>query len=283
MRQNRRDPLEELVLAIESYCNKAGIDHRFVGGVSYGGLLNEKTRARIDIPARTITLAKHNTLSIARDDRSLRDVDLIYLTTDKKKIAAFKKQIALIKKNMEGKIGEMPSISFEGTLPLRESIPTGFLQFVTVIETKGSKYFLRFDNIRQNIAPESLEPWSVVLENGMRYTTRNPIADYYAYQFRSPSGVKPKDMEKIIFLKKLSDQLIEKGKTYDIDYNSKKYYKSWMSYTNHLKRNWTFPIASKKIITNWYWSTVGTDLAHGKGPVNKHILSFFNLVTRLRQ
>ena len=38
-----------------------------------------------------------------------------------------------------------------------------------------------FDEIKEKISNDSLEPWTVILENGVRYTTRNPLADYYAY------------------------------------------------------------------------------------------------------
>lgn len=283
MIKKKNDPLIEIIQSIETYCLIEKIDHRFVGGVSFGGLLNSKTRLKVDVPNKEITLQDHNPLTITRDDQTLRDIDFIFLSTDPKKIAELKKFIAQLKRDVRKKIGQTPSISFEGLTPLRVAPPRGFLRFVTVIEIQKNDLYLRFDRIRQQISRDSLEPWTVVLEDGLHFTTRNPIADYFAYQFRSPSGVKPKDQEKLVHLKKATKLMVEAGKKYDIDYFSKKYYKNWVTYRSRLAKNQSLTVTSTKFITSLYWSTIGTDLAHGKGIVRKSILAFFNLVTRLRQ
>lgn len=283
MTKQSHDLLTEIIQKIETYCLIEKIDHRFVGGVSYGGLLNEKTHLKIDLPNKEVELVNHNPLTMVRDDHTLRDIDLIFLTTEPKKIFELKKFIAALKREVRPAIGQTPSISFEGPVPRRVTKPKGFLRFVTVIEIQKTALFLRFDTIRQQISRTSLEPWTVILEDGLRFTTRNPIADYFAYQFRSPSGVKPKDQEKLIHLEKVVRLMVIEGKKYDIDFFSKEYYKPWLKYQNKLAKNQSISVTSTKMLTSWYWSTIGTDLAHGKGIVRKSILAFFNLVTRLRQ
>lgn len=268
--------LRALILDIEAYCKKNKLNHRFVGGVSYGGLLNKKTTLTVSSDQREIHLHNHNPLTFFRSDKTLRDIDFIFLEGKRAKIIGLKRYVARLKREVRHKIGRTPSVSFEGLLPHSVAPPKGFLKFVTVLEKHHNRISLRFETIRQPISMTSLEPWTVILEDGMRFTTRSPIADYYAYQFRSPSGVKPKDVEKLVYLKKaVSVMLREAGRG--------EYYRPWATYTKRLATSTNPRVTSKRFITSWYWNTIGTNLAHGKGIFRKSILAFFNLVTRIRQ
>lgn len=270
-----------MVAAIENYASEHTLDHRFVGGLSYGGLLNDKTTYKIDVEGRSIKLTDHNPLLLLRPDKSVRDIDLILCSYQPEKIPPLKKFLNKLKWQVRMKLGYTPPVSFEGIAPYG-STPQGLMQYVTTLQVKDGDIFLVFDKIRQHITHRSLEPWNIVLDDGTTYTTRNPIADYYAYQFRSPAGVKPKDITKLIHLKKLTDAVIEAGRKYGIDYTSDDYFAPWQEYINKLENSTLPSVRSKRFLTQLYWKTIGTTLAHGKG-VGKPIFAIFNFFTRHTQ
>lgn len=273
--------MEEMIVDLEKFCQEHRINHRFVGGISYGGLLNEKTTCTIDVLKREIRLSKHNPLTLLRDDGTVRDIDLIFLTRNQNEIAKLKEFVRNLKWKTRNKISFTPSISIEGVRPIDEGKKTGqFFQYVTEIGVKNGQHYLMFDEIKEKITDESLEPWTVVLEGGVRYTTRNPLADYYAYQFRSPSGVKQKDIEKVKLLKKLSSQIIKDGQNNAVMYNSKQYFQSWQQYIRKLQRSTLPAVLSKRAILAWYWQTLGTSFSHGKGLLGKAIFGLYNTLTR---
>lgn len=273
--------MEEMVLDLEEFCKTNHINHRFVGGISYGGLLNDKTTYLINVPNREIQLKKHNPVTLLREDGTVRDIDLIFLTQNQTDIKKLKEYVRDLKWKTRNKISFTPSISIEGVRQINEKEKAGqFFQYVTEIGIKNGRYFLMFDEVKEGITVESLEPWSVVLENGVRYTTRNPLADYYAYQFRSPSGVKQKDIDKVKLLKKLSSQVVKEGLKNSVAYNSKQYYQSWQQYIRKLQRSTLPAVLSKRAILAWYWQTLGTSFAHGKGLLGKAIFGLYNTVTR---
>ena len=78
--------MEEMVLDLELFCKNNDINHRFVGGISYGGLLNDKTVYTIDISNRKIELKKHNPVTLLRDDGTVRDIDIIFFTQNQSDI-----------------------------------------------------------------------------------------------------------------------------------------------------------------------------------------------------
>lgn len=270
-----------MVQAIEDYGRENGIDHRFVGGISYGGLLNDKTSYKIDVAGRSIKLTDHNPLLLLRPDKSVRDIDLILCSYHPEKIAALKKFLNKLKWQVRMNLGYTPPISFEGPA-VYGSTPQGLMQYVTTMQVKDNDIYLVFDKIHQKISKKSLEPWHVVLDDGTKYTTRNPIADYYAYQFRSPAGVKPKDLNKLIHLKKLNDDIIAAGRKKGLDYSSEEYYGPWQEYISLLENSTLPSVRSKRYLTQLYWKTIGTTLAHGKG-IGKPIFAIFNFFTRHTQ
>lgn len=274
--------LPHMIREIEAFCKEHGIDHRFVGGVSYGGLLNEKTSYAINIKNRTIKLKNYTPLHLMRPDESVRDIDIILLTQDPAKIWILRKFLNALKWKTRTQLSFTPPISFEGIFPLKGR-QTGILEYVTTIRSDGDDLYLAFDKIRQKIPRLSLEPWTVILNSQLSFTTRNPIADYYAYQFRSPAGVKPKDITKLIHLKKLVDSILEYGKKDGIDYMSDEYFRTWQEYVDELQRSTIPSVQSKRLITRLYWNTIGTTFAHGKGIIGKAVFSLFNLFNRLRQ
>lgn len=279
--------MDTIIRDIENYCNTHGIEHRFVGGVSYTGLINPSTRYTIDIDKRIIAFKKHNKLEALRTDGTVRDIDLIIFTPSKQKMKDLKQYIKRLKASFQDKEA-FPHISVEAAIyPSMGKLQTMF-QFVTSIlvdengEWGTGNIYLTFDNIKQKIPWKSLERWKVKLENGLTYTVRHPYADYLVYHFRMPSGIKPKDKEKVQKIKQLLDETCLLGKQKGTDYESHEYYSSWVAYISklHTSGGW---IKLKAFATKLYWDTIGTDIAHGKGPVSKFFLNFSNKFTGVDQ
>lgn len=276
----------DVIRALEDYCTEHKLAHKFVGGVSYAGLLNPHTTFDIDIKHRIVSLKKHNELTSTRHDQTIRDIDLIVFTPDKSKLLELKQFIKHLPENI--KIKDFPHISVEASIYPSMGRMQTWLQFVTSLQVDTDAEFghgniyLVFDQIREQISWKSLEDWQIKLENGLSYTVRHPLADYLAYHFRMPSGIKPKDEEKVKLMLPLVHRTLALGKKEGIDYESKEYYGSWMHFVKRLElaHGWT---RTKADIMKWYWSSIGTDLAHGKGPVGKFLLNFSNAFTGVQQ
>ncbi|HSW88817.1 MAG TPA: hypothetical protein VLG12_06670 [Candidatus Saccharimonadales bacterium] len=255
---------EQIIASIEKYCKQQQLNHRFVGGVSFGGLLNDKTSAEIDLDTKTILLKKHNKETLLRKDKTIRDIDVIFFCDNKNKITKFAAFINDLRKTSP-KIGTFPDISYEPTIYPTFGKRNHFSQFVTALEVdEKNNLYLAFDDVQQKISWESVEPWTVILEDGLQFTVRNPIADYYAYIFRSPAGPKPKDEKKLRYVKKLAEAVIDLGKAHDpkIDYTSQAYYGSWQTYIEKLNKTENPVTNTKKFWLKVYWQTIGTFFAH---------------------
>jgi hypothetical protein len=277
-----QNSLLTIITAIEAYCKKNSIDHRFVGSVSFGGLLTKETTYTISLKKRLIQLRKHKPLTLLREDNTIRDIDMILFCTDKEKIQKLKSFLEQVKKHF-GKQEAFPLISVEATIYPAFGKRKKLLQFVTALEVdEKDQLYLAFENVREKISWKSVESWQIVLEGGVTYTTRNPIADYYAYFFRSPSGIKPKDLDKIILLEKLKNAMIAEGEKYHIDYLSDEYFGNWKEFIENLQSTKTLSILAKKQVVKLYWQTIGTTIAHGKG-LGKIFLSLSNQFTGVKQ
>ncbi len=273
--------LHEMVAEIEGFAKSHELNHRFVGGVSFGGLLNEETTYEIDIEKRHIKLKNYSELQLIRSDKSVKDIDLIVLTQRVKRVHQLRTFLEKLKWSVRLKIGFTPPISYEGLFD-KNNQPTGLLEYVTTIHVADAQPYLVFDKVRQRISWDTLEPWTLELENGLNYTVRNPIADYWAYQFRSPAGLKPKDIEKIVHLHKLVQAIVREGKRYGIDYADDAHYGTWQTFVAELASSTIPSVKTKRAITKWYWSTLGTTFAHGRGIIGKPIFALFNLINRLK-
>ncbi len=280
--------LYSTIQQIENYCNEYDIPHRFVGGVSYAGLLNPETTYNLDLPAKTIQFSNHNPLELIRADGSVKDIDMIIFTPDEKKVIGLHTFVAGLRKQALEANDLFPDVSIEATIYPSLGTRNALLQFVTALEVDtnatfgdGNIYFA-FDDLKQTISWKSLEGWTIYLQNGTHYTVRNPIADYLAYHFRSPSGLKPKDKEKVLRLKQLADEVMELGKEQGIEYDSKDYYQPWKRYTDRLTHR-TGLTGVKAVIMRVYWATIGTTLAHGKGFIGSILTKFANQFTGIKQ
>lgn len=220
---------------IEDFCQVHRIDHRFVGGVAYTGWLNSKTSWVIK--SKRVILKNANDLQAIRHDSTKRDIDLIILNPSQiinKLLAEFIKSHP-----------EFPPVSIEPVI-LEATPPSIFPQFVTAIKKINGDYYLSFDDILQKISLKSLEPWKLKIDD-LEITVRHPYADYLAYHFRTPSGVKPKDLEKVQLLGKISLEM------------DKSEYCDWEIYIQKLQAK-----KLKKFLTGFYWQTIGNFLGNRK-------------------
>lgn len=279
--------LNNIIQTIEKYCNKEQLNHRFVGGVSFGGLVNKQTQYIINLEKKTITLHDHNPLLLMRSDDSIRDIDIIFFCNDNKKLLDFKKFLIDLEREAQKKKQLFPYISVENAIYDTLGIRNPINQFVTALEIdKKGNIYLTFDELQQEISWMSLEPWLLILEDKTEYTVRNPIADYYAYIFRSPGGIKPKDEQKVFVLKKLKEDIVMLGLEHQpqkINFDSDEYYKTWEKYIDKLNKSTSLRIRLKIAFMWLYWRTLGTPLTHGRGLLGKSISPFFNQFTGIKQ
>lgn len=266
-----------IINEIEKYCQESGLDHRFVGG-TLTDLIGPQTEFEIDIDRKRINLKNPNYPSLIRSDGTSKDVDLAVFTPDKTKFEAAKqlfKEWGL--KAREGGL-QFPHISVEAAKhPNWQPRRNKFKQFVTVFEydQEGNPY-LTFGSIDQKINPDSLEPWTIEAEHGIKISTFNPVAHTLCYALRVPSGVKKKDKEvigtdysgkpynKMGMIGRLAHEMLTTGREKGIDYKSE-YYTDWINYIHTLSRKPDLLTKIKGMITGLYWDTIGTKVAHGAG------------------
>lgn len=265
--------LTDDILKIENFCKKNNINIRFVGGASFGGLLNKNTEWEIEINKNKIYLKNYNILTNTRNDNSLRDIDCILLEKNINKTRNLNSYL----KNQN-----IQNVVIESAVYFPEKI-NPITQFVTSIYVnENDQPFLVFGNTYQEISQESLNPWTIILDKNISYSVRNPIADYFAYQFRSPAGVKQKDKEKIILLKKLALSLIKNGKKNNINYMSNKYFGAWEEFIKKILNTKDLQINIKKHFMNIYWNSIGEYLSHGRG-LSKYLIFLQNKFTGSNQ
>lgn len=272
--------LRKTLKSIETYCKKNEIDHRFVGGVSFGGLLNEHTTYDINQKQRIITLSHHNELQLFRSDGSTKDIDMILFCPDQGKLLAFKSFLLQLERDAWRQKQLFPIVSYENAIYPHHPQRNVITQFVSALEVdQDNRVFLTFDDAKQEISWESLHPWTVILadQDATNLTVRNPIADFYAYHFRSPGGLKPKDEKKIIYLQKLTKELLHYFPEYDI------MYEPWRAFIKQLEKTKNGRIQLKIVITKLYWATIGTTLSHGKGVIGLVTRYLMNQFTGVRQ
>lgn len=278
--------LHGIVSQIEAICQEEGVPHRFVGGVAYSGLLTEKTTFKIDVEKKTVILKNHLKLPVFRVDGTVRDIDLITFANDPDKLSRLKERFVRLALE-SGLRSKFPFISVENAIFNNDKKHNKVFQFVCSISIEGQafgkgKVYLVYENISEEISWESLEAWTVKLEDGTSYTVRNPYGDLLGYLVRTPIGFKPKDRQKLALMEPLVDKTIEAGREAGIDYFSDRYYGPWLNFFQKMASAGG-RVGLKREIIKTYWDIFGTKLAHGKGPVAKVISRLGNQFTGIKQ
>lgn len=254
----------EFLKKVQEMCKE--LDFRLVGGALTNFITPQTTIASLDCKKRTLTLKNHAYPTKKRKDGSLVDVDMICFSDNFSQIASVKKILTEWERGEAKKGNPLPHIALEPAIHWKwQKNRNNIFQFVTGIDVdKTGKLYLSFDSLSEEIPWSTIEPWSIILENGMKLQTLNPYAHMLRYYMRMPSGLKPKDKEKMKknlepFVKEFLHQANSQGKDFE------KEYVSWNRFTHNLTTNQDTPIWIKASLTNLYWHTIGTTLAHGKG------------------
>lgn len=265
----------DAILSIEQTCKTFGIDHRFVGG-TLTDLLNTETQARIDYNNRRIYLTDYTPPQMFRSDSTVKDVDLICFPSRKSSFELAKYSLSEHERRGRKDGKKYPSVSIEPARGGEFPSANPLLQVVSGIERDGTDTWLTFDYMRQRIDPETLAAWKIVLtENGnASFTTLNPYAHILRYAMRVPSGIKKKDksfsfdgegnrFNKIMLMKRLAVQVKDEGEKYGVDY--KELFRPWGDFIIAMRFDQSQSVAAKRAITQGYWDSIGTAIAHGKG------------------
>jgi phosphatidylglycerophosphate synthase len=261
---------------VEQYCQENLLDHRFVGG-SLTDFIGPQTRFTIDAHNRTISFENPNSPTLFRSDGTVKDVDLVIFSKDRKAFKEARQTFKKWKREAQEQGIPFPIISAEAARypdwPQRRKL----LQFVTSFEVRsGDRLFLTYGEVEQEIPKETIDPWTVDLGDSTTITVLHPFAHALCYMLRVPR-IKYKDKEinrtedgskynKTNLVMRLAREAIRTGAEVGIDY--KEMYTDWITYIKTLQNNPDWVTRIKTAITKWYWNSIGTDVSHGKGFLN---------------
>lgn len=284
---------KNILVETENYCTTIGADHRFVGG-TIADLLSPTTCISIDIERRIVVFRNYPPLTVFRSDGSVKDVDVIFFTKSSEVFQTARQDFTSWQKTAKHNGIPFPAISAEAArYPHWPSI-NSLKQFVTAWEVDLNNIpSLHFGSIHQPINPSTIEPWTYQLEDDqIKLTGLNPFGFALCYVLRVPSGVKMKEKHideyvqgcksdgtpargkynRMSLVMGLATQAHREAQKYGIDL--KTLHKEWIEYIHKLHHTNDPLIRLKAVVTDWYWKHLGTDTAHGKGPLG--MLSRFN-------
>lgn len=254
----------QIISSVENYCRQNNLDHRFVGG-TVTDLIGPQTTFEIDILNRKISLFNTNTLSMIRSDGSVKDMDLVVFTRNRKDFLRARKTFELREAEAKAQNRPFPQVSVEAAYQQNWPRRSRLKQFVSAFEfDQDGDISLAFGDTVQEIPVESIEPWTIDIDGQTQITALNPVAHRTCYDLRVPSGMKPKDVAKMPPIEKFAIEVIKEGLTKDIDYTEM--YANWWAYVEKLQKQPDLLTKVKGKITGFWWKTLGTAATHGKGP-----------------
>lgn len=288
-----REHYKNILAGTEEYCGSVGADHRFVGG-TIADLLSPTTVISINAERRMVILRNYPPLTASCSDGSVKDVDAIFFTPSFEVFQNARQDFVSWQKIAKHNGLPFPAISAEAARhphwPSRNSLK----QFVTAWEIDSDNIpSLHFGNVHQPINPLTIKPWTYQLEDDqIELTGLNPFGFALCYVLRVPSGVKMKEkhideyvhgyktdstpvmarFSKMSLVMGLAALAHREAKHNGIDL--KALHKEWIDYIHSLQHTDDPLIRLKAAVTDWYWKHLGTDLAHGRGPLG--VLSRFN-------
>ncbi len=266
----RLSPLEQgenylrLLGEIRDVLDSYGFPYVFVGGVISSQIKPETQIGMVHPESRTFSLYQAEPPSVKRENGSVRDVDILALCPYQD---YFEDAKAELKRNFKG----VP-ITIEGIRypywPERKKLT----QFVVGTDADGmGRLFLAFDDIKVEVDPETLAPWGLITEYGI-LPVFNPVTHLFRYFVRVPSGLKPKDKEKVPLLAKLAIDFIKQSMTQDEITNFLRQYDNWEEFSERLggaddtRKLWT---RLKIWATRTYWNTIGESVSNGTGKIGR--------------
>lgn len=190
---NSIDVIKPFIEAIER--DKTAPNIQIIGGVGSAALEHPDTI--IDIHNKEVIAPDSLYLDTYRPNGSLRDLDVLVLSSDRK-------DIDLVNGYMAETVGSSLELSAFGIKPaesLRKQMrsPLGF----TALKTFLSDRYDMPDGMVKSlfpfsvpIDPESLEPWTLSIGNN-HIPIPNPAMSVINYTNRSIGGIRPKDLAKV--------------------------------------------------------------------------------------
>lgn len=258
----------------EEIFQRAGTDHRFVGGV-ITNLVGVNTSVIINAEHRIAVFTSNKEPSLIRSDRSVRDLDAIGFSPfpDSYREAMRLLREEAVRSRKQGL--PYPPISIEPTYYSNWPGRNRLLQLVSTIDVdEGGQYHLTFGKVDQVTPAETFAPWIVTIGPELRLTSINPYGLPKRYCMRNASGIKRKDravevvqdgigFSKLDMLSKIADSIQKQSLAQGVDYQS--LYETWDQFIDKLLHHPDPLTKAKAIATKVYWETVGTALSHGKG------------------
>lgn len=269
-----RDYLEHIE-TMQDICDDSETNHRFVGG-TLTDFLNPRTRVEFDFDRNIVYLSDCTTPQMYRSDRTVKDADIISFCEDPLIFKRVKRELEDLEESFERKKLPFPHVSIEPTRFPTFAPANRALQFTSGFEVdKNGDLFLTFDRIRQKTDWDAVEPWDVILtgKNGVFFTTLNPFAHALRYLMRVPSGMKKKDkdikeQDGVIFNKmspfvKLALDFAQEAEVHGLD--MEQLYAPWIEFIMKMRYDKTPRMRTKRLVTDTYWNSFGTVIAHGRG------------------
>jgi hypothetical protein len=178
---------------------------QIIGGNGSAALVHEQTR--IDLEARTIEAPAVCDLPRFRSDRSLRDLDVLALSTDQEQVDSVE---ALAEQLIGGELEisvfglkTAAALGQQRRQPLRSAARV-FLgdRYVTIIRDERGEVvdidgFKALYPFQAAITADMLETFQLSIAGGVDTPTAHPGATILNYLTRSVSGVRAKDLEKV--------------------------------------------------------------------------------------
>lgn len=190
------------------------VQYRMLGGTALKAMTSMQS---VDANTKEIVVDNNLALSTVRENRTLRDVDYLVLTTNESKISS-------IKYSLEKELGDKVVTSVFGLnryeQQVNRSYPIKMIDFTSdrLIDNNGKLYYYCHPAIAA-VNAESYEEWRINMGNQkVSIPTLSPEAIRAAYLIRSVGGLRPRDASKINEL----DKSLEKYWPEHLDYRSSK-------------------------------------------------------------
>ena len=170
-------------------------DFQIIGGVGTVALINPDTT--IDVDRKEVVAPSSLFLSNRREGGTLRDLDILVLSSDPNKIHRINSIVSdTVGDKLEPSVSNIkPEKALQQQLrkPLGMTAIKSFLSYR--YEYKGNIVKALFP-FAVPIAPESLETWTLKVKD-MKIPIPNPAMSISSYLNRSVIGLRPKDREKV--------------------------------------------------------------------------------------
>lgn len=185
----------EIVAGLNQSVREHTDTYYVVGGLASAALAHPGTR--FDIGQRTIIPPEDLTLPSARENGTLRDIDVLVLSPEEKKIDDVQNSVqSVVGDNLE--ISVFGIDSHEMYAEESRHWSRNFKEFLsqrTVDEQGRHRYVLR--PIEQTVSEESYEPWAMLIPSDDYIQVMHPVAQLMCYKMRSISGLRSKDAQKV--------------------------------------------------------------------------------------